>query len=96
MLGSFTGNTAHSIALDGLYIFSSFFPTSNQMPPIANYLQCDWWNVPNPPQTAYMESFTAWKCGRDGANAEAIGDVRFVDFIVADSVRAGIEMTYTD
>ena len=96
VLGSFTGNTAHSIALDGLYIFSSFFPTSNQMPPIANYLQCDWWNVPNPPQTAYMESFTAWKCGRDGANAEAIGDVRFVDFIVADSVRAGIEMTYTD
>ena len=42
-----------------------------------------------------MESFTAWKCGRVGANAEAIGDVRFVDFKVADNKRAGIEMTYT-
>ena len=39
-LGSFTGNTAHSIALDGLYIYTSFFPSLNQQPPIADYTQC--------------------------------------------------------
>jgi hypothetical protein len=41
---------------------------------------------------AIFQDFTAYKNGRDGAIASRIGDVRFVNFSVADNMRAGIEV----
>ena len=94
-LGQFEDNTAHSMAKYGLRIFHRFFPSGSPGEPIANYSRADWWNVDNKPVPAEFKRFTAWKCTRDGAIAEEVGDVRFVDFKVADNVFAGIELTYT-
>lgn len=55
----------------------------------------DPWHL-NPPITAHMYGLTAWKCGRNGAIATRIGDVRFHDFKVADNRLAGIEVSECD
>ena len=49
----------------------------------------------NPAITAYFRDLTSWKNGRNGAIAEKVGDVRFVNFKVADNVLAGIEFSLT-
>ena len=94
-LGQFKNNTAHSLARYGLRIFHRFFPSSSPGDPIANYSRPDWWNVSNVPVPALFENFTAWKCQLDGAITEDTGDVRFINFKVADNLGAGIEFTYT-
>jgi hypothetical protein len=94
-LGQFEDNTAHSLAKYGLRIFHRFFPSTTPGDPIADYSKRDWWDVPNVPITAEFKRLTAWKCKRDGAIAEDVGDVRFIDFKVADNIFAGIELTYT-
>ena len=40
-----------------------------------------------------MKRFTAYKNGRNGVIAETVGDVRFIDFKVADNKIAGMEIT---
>ena len=94
-LGLFQDNTAHSLMKYGLRIFHRFFPSLLETDKIADDTKRDWWDVPNTPVTANFERLTAWKCQRDGAIAEEIGDVRFIDFKVADNKVAGIELTYT-
>lgn len=49
----------------------------------------------NPIIPAKFERFTAWKAGRNGAIAERVGAVEFIDFKVADNILAGIEMSLT-
>lgn len=95
-LGQFQDNTAHSVFKYGLRIFHKFYPSSTPGDPIVDYLKANRWDVPNTPVTATFERFTAWKCQRDGAIAEEIGDVRFKDFKIADCKVAGIETTYTN
>jgi hypothetical protein len=47
----------------------------------------------NPLVTAKFERLTSYKNLRNGAIADLVGDVRFIDFKVADNVLAGIEIT---
>jgi hypothetical protein len=39
-----------------------------------------------------MEDFTGWMNGRNGAIAERLGDVRWINFKTADNRLAGLEM----
>jgi hypothetical protein len=50
----------------------------------------------NPLYTANFERLTSWKNNRNGAIAGKVGDVRFIDFKVADNILAGIEFERTD
>lgn len=49
----------------------------------------------NPLITAVFTDFTTYKNGRNGAIAERVGDVRWVNFKVADSLVAGLEFSVT-
>jgi hypothetical protein len=55
----------------------------------------DPWHL-NPKITANFYNLTAWKNKRNGAIAKTVGDIRFIDFKVADNILAGIEMSVTD
>ena len=50
----------------------------------------------NPLITATFENLTSWKNKRNGAIAGRIGDVRLLNFKVADNLLAGIEVEHTD
>ena len=43
-----------------------------------------------------FENFSGWKCGRNGAIAEKIGNVHWNNFKTADNLIAGIEFSLTD
>ena len=49
----------------------------------------------NRPITAEFINFRGWKNHRNGAIAEKVGDVRFINFKVADNLIAGIEFSLT-
>jgi len=46
--------------------------------------------------TANYVDYTGWKCNRVGAIAGKIGDVRFIDFKVADNLEFGILIEKVD
>jgi hypothetical protein len=46
--------------------------------------------------TANFDNFVGWKCNRNGAIAENVGDVHFNNFKVADNILAGIEFSKTN
>jgi hypothetical protein len=50
----------------------------------------------NPVQTVEFRNLTSWKNNRNGAIASNVGDVRFVNFKVADNILAGIEFEKTN
>jgi hypothetical protein len=50
----------------------------------------------NPLQTANFYNLTSWKNNRNGAIAERVGDVRFINFKTADNILAGIEFSLTN
>ena len=50
-------------------------------------------DVTNKPLTATFERLTSYKNGRNGAIAELVGDIRFIDFKVADNMLAGMEIS---
>mmetsp|Transcript_8382 Transcript_8382/g.16636 ORF Transcript_8382/g.16636 Transcript_8382/m.16636 type:complete len:1637 (+) Transcript_8382:5150-10060(+) len=93
-LGEFKGNAAHSVVKYGLRIFHEHIPLTYPCQPIKDDSLEDPWSA-NPPVTAIYEDFTAYKCHRDGAIGEKLGDVRWKNFKVADNKIAGLEMTYT-
>jgi len=96
-VGEFRGNTAHSCGRYGLRIFHNMIPRKYPCKPITydHSNTTDPWHQ-NPPITAYFTNFTGWKNGRNGAIAEKVGDVRFIDFKTADNLLAGIEFSLTD
>jgi hypothetical protein len=49
----------------------------------------------NPLITANFTNFVGWKNGDNGAIVERVGDVRFINFKVADNLVAGIEFSLT-
>ena len=85
-LGAFEDNVAHSYGKYGLRIWQRFMPLKDP---------CSAAGASNPYITTKLERFTAWKCKRDGAIGEELGDVWFVDFKVADNILAGLEVTYS-
>jgi hypothetical protein len=50
----------------------------------------------NPAITAEFLDYTGWKCGRNAAIAERMGDVRWKNFKAADNKRVDLEMSMTD
>ena len=43
-----------------------------------------------------MDNFSGWKCGRNGAIAETMGNVHWNNFKLADNMLAGIEFSLTN
>lgn len=50
----------------------------------------------NPAIPAEFHDWVGWKCGRNAAIAERIGDVKFFNFKAADNARVNLEMSMTD
>jgi len=50
----------------------------------------------NPSVPAEFKDFTGWKCGRNAAIGERIGDVKWINFKAADNQRVDLEMSMTD
>jgi len=50
----------------------------------------------NPAIPAEFRDFTGWKCGRNAAIGERIGDVKWFNFKAADNARVDLEMSMTD
>lgn len=86
-LGAFDDNVAHSVGRYGLRIFSNMLPRQQPCMPYSDT---------NTPVTATFNNFQAYKCGRNGAIAERVAAIEFVDFKVADNLVAGAEMSLTD
>lgn len=86
-LGVFEDNVAHSVGRYGLRIFSNMLPRQHP---------CQPYSYDNLPVTATFKNFQAYKCGRNGAIAERVAGIEFVDFKVADNLVAGAEMSITD
>ena len=59
----------------------------------ANNVEDPYWK--NPIITAQFVNFTSWKNTLNGAIFERIGDVRLINFKVADNLVAGIEVSQT-
>lgn len=93
-LGEFRDNVGHSVEKYGFRLFRGHVPLTYPCNPALNATAEDPW-ADNPPVTAYYRNFLGYKCRRDGAIAERIGDIRWINFTVADNILAGIEMTYT-
>jgi hypothetical protein len=96
-VGRFFNNTAHSNGRYGLRIFHNMMPRTYPCKPIvydpSNETDPYW---QNPPLTAEFRNLTGWKNKRNGAIAGKVGDVRFIDFKVADNLLAGIEFERSD
>jgi len=74
----------------GLRIFHNHRPRKYTCEPIKYKPWKDDPYQSNPLVTANYIDFTGWKCNRVGAIAGEIGDVRFIDFKVADNLEFGI------
>jgi hypothetical protein len=98
-VGIFKNNHAHSCGRYGLRIFHQMIPRKYPCKPIEYDWSDDkkddpWWK--NPPITATFSDLTSWKNGRLGAVTERVGDIRFVNFKVADSLEGGIGFSTTN
>ena len=96
-LGEFTDNVAHTNGRYGLRIFRGHVP--RKYPCRGLSFDSDTPEDPyhqNPIITAEYKNFLGYKNGRNGAIAERVGDVRFIDFKTADNILAGIEFSLTD
>ena len=100
-VGAFINNHAHSNGRYGLRIFENMIPRTYPCSPIvydSDYLAKNktdgYWQ--NPLITANFLNLTSWKNNRNGAIAEKVGDVRFVNFKTADNILGGMEMTFTN
>jgi len=85
--GIFRDNHAHSNGRYGLRIFHEMSP---------RVFPCQNTSDTNPWIETKMTNLTAWKNLRDGAIAERLADVKFVDFKIADSLKAGIEISFLE
>lgn len=96
-LGEFRGNHAHSMGRYGLRIFHGQVPRKFPCRPITyDYENPDDPYHENPLVTANYVDFTGWKCNRNGAITGKVGDVRLINFKVADNLLAGIEFEQVD
>jgi hypothetical protein len=85
--GIFRGNHAHSNGKYGLRIFHEMSP---------RLIPCQNSSESNPWLETRMEDFTSWKNLHDGAISERMADVKFIDFKLADNLKAGIEISFLE
>ncbi|XP_059206673.1 fibrocystin-L-like isoform X1 [Centropristis striata] len=77
-LGEFFNNTVHSQGWFGIWIFQDFFPMKDGT--------CG----SKTPQPAVFRGLTTWNCEK-GAEWVNVGAVQFVDFLMVNNEKAGIE-----
>lgn len=96
-LGEFKGNVAHSNERYGLRVFHGLIPREKPCSPLSYNATntADPYST-NRPITATFEDFTSYMNGDVGAIFETIGDVRIVNFKIADFGIAGIEVSVID
>ena len=96
-LGEFRDNVAHSNGRYGLRIFHNLIPRTYPCQPMV-YDATDPDNPypDNPPIIARFENLVSWKNGRNGAIAERVGAVQFINFKTADNILAGMEYSLTE
>jgi hypothetical protein len=91
-LGEFRGNHAHSMGRYGLRVFHGHVPRKFPCKPVSyDYNNPEDPYHQNPLVTANYVDFTGWKCNRNGAITGDVGDVRLINFKVADNILAGLE-----
>jgi len=95
-LGVFDGNSAHSNVQNGLRIYPEWIPRTNPCQPWVDWTQEANPFAINPPIQANLNNFVTWKNGIDGIAAEKVGAILFNNPIVADNIRAGIEVADGD
>ena len=93
-LGEFADNVFHSCKHYGLRIHHNMVPRTKP----CQGLSVDWSNPDdpywrNPVIPAKFYRATSWKNGKNGAIAERVGAVEFIDFKTADNKVAGIEVS---
>jgi len=96
-VGEFRDNHGHSCGRYALRIFHNMIPRERPCAGISydeNEPDDPWHS--NRPITANFYGFTGWANNRNGAIANKVGDVRFINFKVADNLLAGIEFEITD
>lgn len=86
-VGKFRNNHAHSNGKYGFRIFHDMTPKKFPCKPLSDK---------NPFLETKIETLTSWKNGQDGAIAERIADVKFVDLRLADNIKAGIEVSFLE
>ena len=95
-LGEFRDNVAHSMGRYGLRIFHEHTPRTRPCDPVVfdeeAYANGEDPYHSNPVIVANYENFIGYKNGRNGAIAEDIGAVRFINFKTVDNVLGGIEV----
>ena len=95
-IGEFIDNVAHSNSRYGLRIFENLIPreypclpfeySGNPLDPYPT----------NKPLISEFRNLVSFKNGRNGAIAESVGAVQFIDFKVADNKLAGMEVSLSD
>jgi len=96
-LGEFSDNVFHSCGRYGLRIFHNLIPRQNPCRPFNADMtnpSDPYWENPVIPAKFY--NLTSYKNGRNGAIAERVGAVEFINFKTADNILAGIEMSLTE
>lgn len=89
-VGEFRDNIVHSMGRYGLRIFHNMIPRK---------YPCRAPTGPtgsNPLITTVFNGLIGYKCNRNGAIAERVGNVQFENFKVADNLLAGIEFSLTE
>jgi hypothetical protein len=96
-IGEFRDNVAHSNGRYGLRIFHNLIPRTYPCQSMV-YDPTDPANPypDNPPILARFENLVSYKNGRNGAIAERVGAVQFINFKTADNILAGIEYSLTE
>jgi len=88
-VGEFRDNIVHSMGRYGLRIFHNMiprkYPCRDATGPTGS----------NPLITTVFNGLVGYKCNRNGAIAEKVGNVQFENFKVADNLLAGIEFSVT-
>jgi hypothetical protein len=83
-LGVFDSNVAHSNGGYGLRVFHGIIPRVNPCDDTSDFV------------TSVYSNFVGWKNIENGAIFERVGDIRLVNFTVADNLLAGIEVSLSD
>ena len=95
-IGEFRDNVAHSNGRYGLRIFHNLIPREFPCQPMVYSGDPENPYPDNPPIIARFENLVSYKNGRNGAIAERVGAVQFINFKTADNILAGMEYSLTE
>jgi len=95
-IGEFVDNVAHSNGRYGLRLFHNLIPREKPCAPFVYSGDPSNPYPDNPPIIAEFRNLISYKNKRNGAIAERVGAVQFINFKTADNILAGIEFSLTE